>query len=56
MKKSGKLITWKKKKFTEMKQDKVDLDREMQDKLWQIILDLCNDEKTTQIAEKLNCI
>jgi len=52
LEKSGKFITWKKKKFTEMKQDKVVFDKEMQDKLWKISLDLCKDEKTTQIAEK----
>ena len=54
LKKSGKFITWKKKKFTEMKQDEVEFDKEMQDKLWQISLELCDDKKTAQIAEKLN--
>ena len=34
-------------------QDKIDLDKEMQDKLWKISLDLCKDEKTTQIADSL---
>ena len=52
LKKSGKFITWKDNKFTEKKQDKVVFDKEMQDKLWKISLDLCKDEKTTQIAEK----
>ena len=52
LKKSGKFITWKKEKFTELKQDKVVFDKEMQVKLWRISLDLCKDEKTTQIAEK----
>jgi hypothetical protein len=52
LKKSGKFITWKDNKFTEKKQDKVVFDKEMQDKLWEISLDLCKDEKTTQIAEK----
>ena len=52
LKKSGKFITWKKKNFTEMKQDKVVFDKEMQDKLWKISLDLCKDEKTAQISEK----
>jgi hypothetical protein len=51
-KKSGKLITWKDKEFTEMKQEKVVFDMEMQDKLWKISVDLCKDEKTAQIAEK----
>ena len=31
LKKSGKLITWKKKKFTEMKQNKIVFNQEMQD-------------------------
>ena len=53
LKRSGKFITWKKQKFTEMKQDKVELDKELQDKLWNISLDLCKDEKTAQIAKKL---
>ncbi len=52
LKKSGKLITWKDKKFTEIVQDKVVFDKEMQDKLWKISMDLCKDEKTVQIAEK----
>jgi len=52
LKKSGKFITWKKKHFTEIKQDAGVLDKKMQDKLWDISLDLCNDEKTTQIAEQ----
>ena len=51
--KSGKLVTWKKKKFIEMQEDKVVFDGKMQDKLWEISLDLCKDEKTTQIAKKL---
>jgi len=53
LKKSGKLITLKKKKFTEMKQDKIVFDQDMQDKLWKISLDLCKDEKTEQIVENL---
>ncbi len=52
LKKSGKLITWKDDQFTVMKQDKVVFDKEMQDKLWKISLDLCKDEKAAQIAEK----
>ena len=52
LKKSGKFITWKDNKFTELKQDKVVFDKEMQDKLWKISLDLCKDEITAQIAEK----
>ena len=52
LKKSGKFITWKDNKFTEKKQDKVVFDKEMQDKLWKISVDLCKDQKTAQIAEK----
>jgi hypothetical protein len=52
LKKSGKFLTWEKNQFTEKKQDKIVFDKEMQDKLWNISLDLCKDEKTTQIAEK----
>jgi hypothetical protein len=52
LKKSGKLITWEDNQFTEMEQDKIVFDKELQEKLWKISLDLCGDEKTTQIAEK----
>lgn len=52
-KKSGKFITWRENKFIEVKQDYVEFDKGMQDKLWKISLDLCKDEKTVQIAEKL---
>jgi hypothetical protein len=52
LKKSGKFVTWTDKKFTELKQDKVVFDKEMQDKLWKISVDLCKDEKTARIAEK----
>jgi len=52
LRRSGKFITWKKNKFTEITQDNSVYDKKMQDKLWNISLDLCKDEKTTQIAEK----
>ena len=51
--KSGKLITWKNNEFIEFKEDKVVLNQEMQDSLWKISLELCKDEKTSQIAESL---
>lgn len=51
-KKSGKFITWKDNKFTELVEDKVVFNKEMQDKLWKISVNLCKDEKTAQIAEK----
>jgi hypothetical protein len=53
LKKSGKLITWKKNRFIELKEDSAVLDKEMQDKLWRISLDLCADDKTNQISEDL---
>ncbi len=53
LKNSGKFITWKNNKFTEMKQDDYATDKKLQDKLWNISLDLCRDEKTVQIAGKL---
>ena len=53
LKKSGKFITWKQNKFIDLEQDKAVLDQGLQDKLWKISVDLCKDEKTAQIAEKL---
>ena len=53
LKRSGKFITCKKNKFIELEEDKIVFDNEMQDKLWRISLELCNDEKTTQIAEQM---
>ena len=53
LKKSGKLITWKKNQFTEVKEDESVFNRELQDRLWKVSLELCKDDKTTQIAEKL---
>ena len=52
-KRSGKLITWKKGQFVELEQDYDTFDEELLDKLWRISLDLCKDEKTAQIAAKL---
>ncbi len=52
LKKSGKFITWKKDKFIEIEEGKDVFDKEMQDKLWKISLNLCEDEKTTKIAKK----
>ena len=53
LKRSGKFITWKDNKFTEMKQDDYATDEKLQNKLWDISLDLCKDEKTVEIAGKL---
>jgi short-subunit dehydrogenase involved in D-alanine esterification of teichoic acids len=54
LKRSGKFITWKKDEFLELKEEIVVFDQEMQDKLWNISLVLCNDEKTTEIANNLS--
>ena len=53
LKKSVKFITWKKNIFIEINEDKIVFDHEMQDRLWKTSLELCMDEKTIQIAEKL---
>lgn len=51
MKRSGTFITWKKNQFMDIKEDLAVLNKEMQDKLWKISLELCADEKTNQVAE-----
>jgi hypothetical protein len=53
LKKSGKFITWKKNEFIEINEDEIILNQEIQDRLWSASLQLCKDEKTTQIAENL---
>jgi hypothetical protein len=53
LKRSGKFITWKKNNFIEIDEDKIVYENEMQDRLWKISLELCSDEKTTQIANGL---
>jgi hypothetical protein len=50
---SGNLITWKKNNFIELDEDKNVFVIEMQDRLWEISLELCKDEKTTKIANSL---
>jgi hypothetical protein len=54
LKRSGKFFTWKKQEFVEKEEDKTVLDKEMQDRLWKISLDLCQDEQTTRIAARLS--
>lgn len=54
LKKSGKLITWKKNKFVDIKEDANALNQESQDRLWKISLELCGDEKTNQISKSLS--
>lgn len=53
LKKSGKFITWDNQEFIEKPRDAYALDKKLQERLWKISLDLCNDEKTVQIAERL---
>lgn len=53
LKRSGKFFTWKKNSFIELDGDVITFDKEMQDKLWKISLELCRDEKTTKIADSL---
>jgi len=54
LKKSGKFVTWKKNNFIEINEDKIVFDHEMQDRLWKISLELCEDEKTIQISDTLH--
>jgi len=53
LKKSGIFITWKKEEFIGMKEEETAFSPELQEKLWNISLELSKDEKTTSIAEKL---
>jgi len=53
LKKSGKFITFKNNGFVEIKEEENVLNQEMQDRLWNESLQLCKDEKTSQIAERL---
>lgn len=51
--KSGKTITWKKNDFIVIKEKKDVLNQTLQDKLWELSVKLCKDEKTSKIAESL---
>jgi hypothetical protein len=53
LKRSGKFITWKNNKFIGMKEEETVFSNEIQERLWEISMELCRDEKTTQIAERL---
>jgi len=53
LKKSGKFITWKNKEFIAMKEEETVFNKEMQERLWKISLELSRDEKTTKIANSL---
>ncbi len=50
LKRSGKFITWKNNEFKGMNKEETLFSQEIQEKLWKISLELCKDEKTTQIA------
>jgi len=53
LKKSGKFITWKNNEFIGMKEEETVFAREIQEKLWKISLELCNDETTAKISDSL---
>jgi len=53
LKKSGKFVTWKKNEFIRMKEEETVFSQEIQERLWKISLELCQDEKTVQIANSL---
>jgi hypothetical protein len=53
LKKSGEFVTWKKNEFMRMKEEETVFNQEIQERLWEISLELCKDEKTTQIASSL---
>jgi hypothetical protein len=54
LRKSGRLFTWKSDQFIGIEEDTDVLDCGLQDRLWKISLELCDDEKTSQIASSLN--
>jgi len=54
LKKSGEFITWKKNEYISIREDINVSDLEQQDRLWKISLELCADEKTSQIATNLH--
>jgi len=51
--KSGKTITWKKDEFIEIKEKEDVLSQKLQDKLWELSVELCKDEETSKIAKNL---
>ena len=53
LKKSGKFVTWKNNEFIGMKEEETVFAREIQEKLWKISLELCNDDTTTKISDRL---
>lgn len=53
LERSGKLTTWKKNRFIELEEDAAVLKEDLQNKLWNISLELCGDEETKVIANSL---
>jgi hypothetical protein len=53
LKKSGKFVTWKNNEFVGMKEEETAFSQEIQEKLWEISLELCNDETTVKISDSL---
>jgi hypothetical protein len=53
LKKSGKFVTWKNNEFLELEEKEAVYNRENQERLWKISLELCEDEHTTNIADSL---
>ena len=54
LKKSGKFVTWKRNEFLEIKKKEMIFSQEALDKLWKISLDLCNDEPTFAVSDRLH--
>ncbi len=50
---SGKTITWKKNKFITIEEKGELLNHKMQNKLWELSVKLCNDDKTSEIAKSI---
>lgn len=53
LERSGKFITFKKGEFTVIQENNESINETLQQKLWDISLELCSDEKTRQISKEL---
>lgn len=53
LKKSGKFVTWKKGDFADIAEDASVTDKEARDRFWKTSLELCADDKTSQIGSSL---
>ena len=54
LEKSGKLLSWKKNNFVTLREDEDSLDQELQDRLWNISLELCGDKCTNLMAQSFS--